>query len=129
VTDRLSDDMGLLRSLKVLGLGAEATLEEAERAYEKLRKVWDPDRFDDDVDLRADAQCKLGEVEAAFESIPAAIARRDEEQRKDWQAEAIEARAEAKRAKAELAKTKAALQASNRIAHQWMNEAKKRGYR
>ncbi|MDO8963937.1 MAG: DnaJ domain-containing protein [Coriobacteriia bacterium] len=128
MSDMLSQEMALLRNLKVLGLGGDASLEDAERAYEKLRKVWDPDRFQDDEDLRVDAERKLAEVQAAFEHLPDAIKRRDEERRKDWQTEALEARAEANRTKAELVKTKAALKEMNRIASLWKAEAEKRGY-
>jgi curved DNA-binding protein CbpA len=129
VTDKLGDNMELLRNLKVLGLGGDASLEDAQRAYEKLCKVWNPERFQDDEDLRTDAEHKLDEVRAAFDLIPAAIERRDEERRKDWRAEALEARAEARRTKSELGETREALKEANRVARLWKAEAEKLGYR
>jgi hypothetical protein len=57
------------QSLRVLGLEPGATEPEIKAAYRDLVKVWHPDRFGSDARLRAKAQEKLKEVNAAFEHL------------------------------------------------------------
>jgi hypothetical protein len=56
-------------SLRVLGLEPGATEQAVKDAYRDLVKVWHPDRFGSDARLRAKAQDKLKEVNAAFEDL------------------------------------------------------------
>jgi hypothetical protein len=53
----------------VLGLAPSATEQAIKEAYRDLVKVWHPDRFGSDPRLRAKAQEKLKEVNAAFEQL------------------------------------------------------------
>jgi hypothetical protein len=55
--------------LRVLGLGPSATAQAIKEAYRDLVKVWHPDRFGSDARLRAKAQEKLKDVNAAFEQL------------------------------------------------------------
>jgi hypothetical protein len=55
--------------LRVLGLGPNATGQAIKEAYLDLVKVWHPDRFGSDARLRAKAQEKLKDVNAAFEQL------------------------------------------------------------
>lgn len=57
------------QSLRVLGLAPDATEQAIKEAYRDLVKVWHPDRFGSDARLRAKAQEKLQEVNAAFEQL------------------------------------------------------------
>ena len=57
------------QSLRVLGLGPDATEEAIKEAYRDLVKVWHPDRFGSDARLGAKAQDRLKEVNAAFEQL------------------------------------------------------------
>jgi PEGA domain/DnaJ domain len=57
------------QSLRVLGLGPDATEEAIKEAYRDLVKVWHPDRFGSDERLGAKAQDRLKEVNAAFEQL------------------------------------------------------------
>jgi PEGA domain/DnaJ domain len=59
----------LEQSLRVLGLGPDATEEAIKEAYRDLVKVWHPDRFGSDARLGAKAQDRLKEVNAAFEQL------------------------------------------------------------
>jgi len=55
--------------LGVLGLEPGATEQAVKDAYRDLVKVWHPDRFGSDARLRAKAQEKLKEVNAAFKEL------------------------------------------------------------
>ena len=57
------------QSLRVLGLAPGATEQAIKEAYRDLVKVWHPDRFGSDARLRAKAQDKLKELNAAFEQL------------------------------------------------------------
>jgi hypothetical protein len=57
------------QSLRVLGLAPGATEQAIKEAYRDLVKVWHPDRFGSDVRLRAKAQERLKEVNAAFAKL------------------------------------------------------------
>src|SRR5512143_3486618 len=57
------------KSLRVLGLEPGASEQAIKDAYRDLVKVWHPDRFGSDPRLRAKAQEKLKEVNAAFEQV------------------------------------------------------------
>jgi len=54
------------RYLALLGLGPDASLEEIKQAYRDLVNVWHPDRFGHHPRLRAKAEEKLKEVNAAY---------------------------------------------------------------
>jgi PEGA domain/DnaJ domain len=56
-------------ALRVLGLEPGATEQAIKDAHRDLVKVWHPDRFGSDPRLRAKAQDKLKEVNAAFEQV------------------------------------------------------------
>jgi hypothetical protein len=56
-------------ALRVLGLEPGATEQAVKDAYRDLVKVWHPDRFGSDARLRAKAQEKLKEVNAAFKDL------------------------------------------------------------
>lgn len=53
-------------ALHVLGLGADATQEEIKAAFRDLVKVWHPDRFGGDSRLRAKAERRLQDINAAY---------------------------------------------------------------
>src|SRR5258706_3090039 len=57
------------QSLRVLGLAPDATEQAIKEAYRDLVKVWHPDRFGSDARLRAKAQERLKELNAAFEQL------------------------------------------------------------
>jgi hypothetical protein len=57
------------QSLRVLGLAPDATEQAIKEAYRDLIKVWHPDRFGSDARLRAKAQERLKDVNAAFEQL------------------------------------------------------------
>ncbi len=56
-------------ALSALDLGMDSTEAEIRKAYRLLVKVWHPDRFQEDVKLKASADAKLQEVNAAFEFL------------------------------------------------------------
>jgi hypothetical protein len=56
-------------SLQALGLASSATPQQIESAYRTLVKVWHPDRFPTDQKLRAIAEEKLKEVNAAHDYL------------------------------------------------------------
>jgi hypothetical protein len=56
-------------ALRSLGLGPNATEAEIKDAYRTLAKVWHPDRFQADPGLKAKAEEKLKEINAAYRSI------------------------------------------------------------
>src|SRR5258706_1264916 len=56
-------------ALRVLGLPPDATEQAIKEAYRDLVKVWHPDRFGSDVRIRAKAEERLKELNAAFEQL------------------------------------------------------------
>lgn len=56
-------------SYRVLELHPQASDEELRRAHRELTKVWHPDRFDHDPQLRRRAEEKLKAINGAFETI------------------------------------------------------------
>jgi len=56
-------------SLQMIGLDPKATPQEIESAYHTLVKVWHPDRFLHDPKLRAEAEEKLKEINAAHDYL------------------------------------------------------------
>lgn len=58
-----------VEALRVLGLEPGATEQAIKDAYRDLVKVWHPDRFGSDARLRAKAQDKLKELNAAFDQL------------------------------------------------------------
>jgi len=57
------------RLLAVLELPPDASLEQIERAWRDLVKVWHPDRFARDTALQARATARLAEINAAHERL------------------------------------------------------------
>jgi hypothetical protein len=123
VTPGLDEEMDLLRNLKVLGLGKDASLEEVKRAYRKMCKVWHPDRFQDDADLRADAEEKMREINAAYEYVMPEMERRQEEMKRDWQQAAANAQEDLKKAQARAKSATEAKKQAEQLARQWKAEA------
>jgi hypothetical protein len=56
-------------ALEVLGLRPPTSQVGIKRAYRDLAKVWHPDRFPEDPGLRARAQEKLKEINAAYQAL------------------------------------------------------------
>ena len=56
-------------ALAVLGLAQNATQSEVRDAYRALAKVWHPDRFPNDGQLRAKAEERLKEINSAYSSL------------------------------------------------------------
>ncbi|MCM2313641.1 MAG: DnaJ domain-containing protein [Thermoanaerobaculia bacterium] len=61
--------MRLADCYRLLDLQPGASPEEVKRAHRDLNKVWHPDRFGDDLALRAKAEEKLKSINAAYASI------------------------------------------------------------
>ena len=61
--------MRVKESYRLLDLEPGATDEEVKAAWRDLTKVWHPDRFEHDQDLRRKAQEKLKAINEAYESI------------------------------------------------------------
>lgn len=59
----------LNRDFGALDLKPGASYDEVKHAYRELAKVWHPDRFGDDAKLKARANVKLGEINAAYERL------------------------------------------------------------
>jgi len=53
-------------ALRILGLGINTTGPEIKQTYRDLAKVWHPDRFPNDPELRSKAQDKLKEINGAY---------------------------------------------------------------
>ena len=64
-------DTGLGRDYSALDLKPGASFDDVKKAYRELAKVWHPDRFGDDAKLKARANEKLGEINAAYERLKA----------------------------------------------------------
>lgn len=54
------------RALRVLELGSTASREEIKSAFHMLAKVWHPDRFQGDASLKAAAETRLKDINAAY---------------------------------------------------------------
>ncbi|HET7711143.1 MAG TPA: J domain-containing protein [Thermoanaerobaculia bacterium] len=61
--------MRVEESYRLLDLEPGATDDEVKAAWRDLTKVWHPDRFEHDQDLRRKAQEKLKAINEAYESI------------------------------------------------------------
>jgi hypothetical protein len=59
-------------------------MEEVQTAYKDLVKVWHPDRFGDDLKLRAIAEEKLKEINQAFSAIQEHFARKRRVEKSAW---------------------------------------------
>ena len=68
-------------ALQVFGLGKDATETEIRNAYRILVKVWQPDRLQDDPELKEEAENKLKDINTAFESLIATSTELIERQR------------------------------------------------
>lgn len=69
MADNLDEGFSLLRWLRVLGLDSGASLEDVERAYRDLVRVWHPDRFQHDERLRARAEEELKKINSAHDAL------------------------------------------------------------
>jgi curved DNA-binding protein CbpA len=65
------------QALDTLGFTAEATNAEIKQAYRDLVKVWHPDRFGSDARLRAKAEDRLKQINAAYRALEAGDFRRE----------------------------------------------------
>ena len=61
--------MDLDRCFQVLEIDRHASIEEARQAYKDVVNVWHPDRFSENPRLRAKAEKKLKEINAAYERV------------------------------------------------------------
>lgn len=61
--------MNVNEDLRTLGLEPGATSDDIRKAWLDLTKVWHPDRFTSDPDLRDKAEEKLKEINAAYERL------------------------------------------------------------
>jgi preprotein translocase subunit Sec63 len=57
------------RCIEILGLKANASVEEVDQAYRDLANVWHPDRFVGNPRLQKKAEEKLKEINVAYEYI------------------------------------------------------------
>ena len=57
------------RSLKILGLGPDATAQDVKKSYRDLVKVWHPDRFLNNSRVRRRAEEKLKEINGAYKIL------------------------------------------------------------
>lgn len=69
MADNLDEGFSLLRRLRVLGLDSGASLQDVERAYHDLVRVWHPDRFQHDERLRARAEEELKKINSAHDAL------------------------------------------------------------
>lgn len=70
--------MRLDECYRLLDLDSRASGEEVKRAYRDLTKVWHPDRFGHDAELRRRAEEKLKAINNAYETIRASHPERQE---------------------------------------------------
>ncbi|MDY6837132.1 MAG: J domain-containing protein [Thermodesulfobacteriota bacterium] len=61
--------MDIEKSLEILGLKPDATLDEAKRAYKAQVKIWHPDRFSHDSILRPRAEENIRRVNIAYAQV------------------------------------------------------------
>ena len=61
--------MNIERCFQVLEIDRHASMAEAKQAYKDVVNVWHPDRFSDNPRLRAKAEKKLKEINAAYEMV------------------------------------------------------------
>ncbi len=61
--------MDLDRCFQILEIDRHASIEEARQAYKDVVNVWHPDRFSENPRLRAKAEKKLKEINAAYERV------------------------------------------------------------
>ena len=61
--------MDIDRCFRILEIDRHASMEEVRQAYKDIVNVWHPDRFSDNPRLRAKAEKKLKEVNAAYERV------------------------------------------------------------
>ncbi|MCF7708191.1 MAG: hypothetical protein K9N52_04755 [Verrucomicrobia bacterium] len=69
----MEDDIS--RSYAIFGLDSDATADEVEAAYAELKSAWSPERFEKFPRLRGKAARRLAEVEEAYKTICADMAR------------------------------------------------------
>ncbi|MDY6954995.1 MAG: J domain-containing protein, partial [Thermodesulfobacteriota bacterium] len=58
--------MDIRKSLEILGLKPDATLDEAKQAYKAQVKIWHPDRFSHDSILRPRAEENIRRINVAY---------------------------------------------------------------
>jgi len=61
--------MDIDRCFRILEIDRHASMEEVRQAYKDIVNVWHPDRFSENPRLRAKAEKKLKEVNAAYERV------------------------------------------------------------
>jgi hypothetical protein len=66
-------------SLRILGLEANATGDEIKAAYRMLVKVWHPDRFQNDSNIKEVAEAKLKNINSAFAFLSSESLKRERE--------------------------------------------------
>ncbi len=54
---------------QILGLTSSASKEEIKQAYKDLLNVWNPERFNDDPQLKEKASAKIKEIDEAYEKL------------------------------------------------------------
>jgi len=63
--------MDIRKSLEILEVNHQVTMDEAKQAYKDLVNVWHPDRFNEKPRLRERAEKKLQEINLAYETLEA----------------------------------------------------------
>ncbi len=61
--------MDIRKSLEILEVNHQVTMDEAKQAYKDLVNVWHPDRFNESPRLRERAEKKLQEINLAYETL------------------------------------------------------------
>jgi curved DNA-binding protein CbpA len=63
------ETVDLDRCFQILEIDRHASIEEARQAYKDVVNVWHPDRFSENPRLRAKAEKKLKQINAAYERV------------------------------------------------------------
>ena len=61
--------MNIEKACEILGLGADASLDDVRLAYRDLVNVWHPDRFQQNPRLKEKAEQQLQEINQAYETV------------------------------------------------------------
>jgi len=71
MADGLDSKFGLLRAYRVLGVDASVSDDALKERHRDLVRVWHPDRFEEDLSMRAKAEGELKAINAAFDTVKA----------------------------------------------------------